>query len=287
MDGWFSRTQLLSSNSSSRVDFELTHLIGQAAVILHSKAYFIGGYPLTNAVRTFDPLTNRSTSGTPINIARAYHAATVVNDTIIICGGWNESTKLSSCEQYMPSTQRWSMIGAMPKKIYAFAMVTLHNHVYAFGRDCMKNLPRPVYMFDGQNWITKTALTGGSVCNHAGVALDTSRALICGGMTFKGDISDYVSDCQIYLASNDSWTTVAPMTQVRGGHSMILFKGELLTVISLETYIFNYSADQIYIFGNAVNDGTTVELYSPERGGTLLPTRILDDAWTAAVSIEN
>ncbi len=163
----------------------------------------------------------------PMNSARYLHAATVVNDTILVCGGWNESAIIAECEQFNDATQTWNVIAPLPAPIYSFSMLTLHNRVYSFGRNCLDDLPRAVCMFDGQNWINKTALADGSVCDHAGVALDTDRALICGGLAFINGSSHYVPDCQIYSASSDSWTKVAPMAQIRGGHEMVLYGGEM------------------------------------------------------------
>src|SRR5690349_5279890 len=92
--------------NTPNVNFGLSHLFGQAAVMLNGKAYFIGGGYLinnsdiintTNAVTVFDPTTNKSTPGTPMNVARWSHSATVVGDTIIVCGGgYNFSTYFSS-----------------------------------------------------------------------------------------------------------------------------------------------------------------------------------------------
>src|SRR3569832_892608 len=94
-----SGTQLYSSGNSSNniqdVDFGLTYLWGQAAVMFNGDGYYIGGqlenFKITNAVTVFNPSTNTSTTSVPLSAARRYHAATVVDDTIIVCGGWNES----------------------------------------------------------------------------------------------------------------------------------------------------------------------------------------------------
>ena len=225
--------------NTPNVDFGLSHLDGQAAVMLNGKAYFIGG-AYTNAVTIFDPTTNKSTSGTPMNVARELHAATVVGDTILVCGGKDDDDNyLSSCEQYTPSTQKWNMIASLSAQTAYFVMATLNNRAYTFGNgvaSCSSS-PPPVYMFDGQSWVSRSSIVGLPYSSHAGVAIDTDRALICGGYAYKNGSCPCVSDCFIYSASSDSWTKAASMAQIRYAHSMVMFEGET----------FKYSTSKIIL----------------------------------------
>jgi hypothetical protein len=215
------------STNTPNVDFGLSHFYAQAAVVLNARAYFTGGtnHSQTNAVTIFNPSTNRSTAGVPMNIARYVHAATVVNDTILVCGGHNGSTSLSSCEQYTPSTHKWNMITPLPAPTANFVMITLHNRAYTFGGSGACSSPSAVYMFDGR-WIRRSSFLGVPYEDHAGIALDTDRALICGGQASNGRSCGAVSDCFIYSALSDEWTRAKPMTTVRTGHTMVMFKGE-------------------------------------------------------------
>jgi N-acetylneuraminic acid mutarotase len=231
MDG-LSGTQLYVPGNppinTPNVDFGLSHRFGQAAVMLDDKAYFIGGYPLTTiAVTIFNLSTSTSTTGAPLNVARRHHAATVVGDTIIVCGGVNEPNNvLTSCEQYNPTTQMWNMTTSLPTPTTYFVMATLNNHAYTFGGSGACSSTSPVYMFDGQNWEPRSSIAGLPVTKHAGVVLDADRALICGGWAYKGGSCQFVSDCFIYSASSDSWSQAASMAQIRCRHSMVMFKGE-------------------------------------------------------------
>jgi N-acetylneuraminic acid mutarotase len=213
------------------VNFGLSHLPCQAAVMLNGNGYFTGGRyingPYTNAMTIFNPSTNTSTTGAPLNVARWGHAATVVGDTIIACGGYGEFINASlSCEQYNPSTQKWNMITSLPTPFTGLVMTTLHNRAYTFGGSGACSSSPPVYMFDGQNWVTRSSIAGLPSSGHAGVALDADRALICGGWAYKGGRCQPVSSCFIYSASSDSWTQAASMAQIRCLHSMVMFEGE-------------------------------------------------------------
>jgi hypothetical protein len=219
--------------NTPNVNFGLPHRWAQAVVMLNGKAYFTGGAFGTNAVTIFDPTTNKSTSGMPMNVGRWRHGATVVGDTIIVCGGngpcGDTCTTLSSCEQYTPSTQKWNVFPSLPAQIAWFVMATLNNQAYTFGNhsaSCSSSSSPPVYMFDGQSWVSRSSIVGLPFYNHAGVAIDTDRALICGGWAYKGSSCRYVSDCFIYSASSDSWKPAASMAQIRADHSMVMFEGE-------------------------------------------------------------
>jgi N-acetylneuraminic acid mutarotase len=209
------------------------HFEGKAAAILNGNAYFIGGYPTTNAVTIFNPTTNRSTSGSPLNIARYAHAATVVDDTIIVCGGYNGSTywtfPMTSCEQFNLSNNKWNLIASVPAvlPISTSIMATLNNRAYVFGGStkCDASLS-PVNMFDGKYWVAGSSIVGLPWYWHAGVAIDSDRALICGGAAYKDGKCQWISDCFIYSASSDSWAKSASMAQVRCVHSMVMFEGE-------------------------------------------------------------
>jgi hypothetical protein len=238
MDGRNGHTQLYIPGNppanTPNVNFGLSHLEGQAAVMLNENGYFTGGQflendTITNLVTIFNLSTNTSTTGTPLNAPRSGHAATVVSDTIIVCGGYyNYPTALSSCEQYNSTTQKWNMITSLPTPSATFVMATLNNRAYTFGTSyggaC--GVVPSVYMFDGQNWEPRSSIAGLPYSDHAGVALDTDRALICGGEAYKEGWCQPVSDCFIYSASSNSWTHAASMTQNRCLHSMVMFEGD-------------------------------------------------------------
>jgi hypothetical protein len=217
--------------NTPNVNFGLSHLPAQAAVMLNGNGYFTGGAFANgikvNVVTIFNPSTNTSIIGTSLNVARSGHAATVVGDTIIVCGGVNSSWEsISSCEQYNPSTQKWNMFTSLPTPSAWFVMVTLNNRAYTIGGTLCDSSAPPIYMFDGQNWVTRSSIAGLPYQYHAGVALDTDRALICGGWAYKGGLCPPVSDCFIYSVSSDSWTQAASMAQIRFQHSMVMFEGE-------------------------------------------------------------
>ena len=88
-------TQLILPNgvphTVGNVNFGLPHY-SRAVAVRHpdGNAYFTGGVTgstFINAVMKFNPDTNTSSAAASMNTPRRYHAATVVNNTIIVCGG--------------------------------------------------------------------------------------------------------------------------------------------------------------------------------------------------------
>ena len=88
-------TQLILPNvvlhTVGNVNFGLPHY-QNAAAVRHpdGNAYFTGGwtgFSVTTAVTKLNPNTNTSSAAASMNTPRHYHAATVVGNTIIVCGG--------------------------------------------------------------------------------------------------------------------------------------------------------------------------------------------------------
>ena len=88
-------TQLILPNdvphTVGSVNFGLPHYKYAVAVRYpDGNAYFMGGYTgsaYSAAVKKLNPDTNTSSAAASMNTPRGYHAATVVNNTIIVCGG--------------------------------------------------------------------------------------------------------------------------------------------------------------------------------------------------------
>jgi hypothetical protein len=87
----YGSTQLLLPNpaapTQAGVNFGLSNFVGGKAVVLpDGNAYFIGGSN-SAIVKRFDPVTNATSTMSPMLTARYAFGATVVGNTIIVCGG--------------------------------------------------------------------------------------------------------------------------------------------------------------------------------------------------------
>jgi hypothetical protein len=193
--------------------------LGAAVTLPDGNAYFIGGDTgsgvATKTVTRFDPTTNTTTTVTPMNVARRGHAATVVNNTIIVCGGYNAggTAGITSCEQSSVGVTSWTNITPLPTAANFHAMVTLNGNAYVMGAE---SNPTLVYMYNGTSWITKAPLSPGRYA-HQALALDNGRALICGGYS-----SGYIATCVIYTTSTDQYSPAPNMAKLRSFFSLVM-----------------------------------------------------------------
>jgi hypothetical protein len=250
----------------SNINFALPHVYSSAGVLLNGDAYFLGGLNLTtntftNTMTIFNAATNTTTEGQPFHTARGGHAATAVNNTIIMCGGTDDKERLSSCEKYVQnskSVDKWKPLPALPTPNYLFTMVTLNNQVYTFGGYNHSDIPcflsNAVYMFDGYSWIERAHMPV-STSNHASVAIDNDRVLVCGGYQAVGSSCAPVAHCYIYSATLNKWTSAPSMARERFEHEMITLSGLFVMFIYL-FYCYRTSKHSWWVY--VVYNGRTV-----------------------------
>jgi hypothetical protein len=245
MDGQHGLTQLLEPgmNSVTNRDYKLPHLDGQAAAEYFSRVYFIGGGNakqkyVSNTVTIFHPLTNTTTIGSPMQQARMYHSATVFGGVIVVCGGFDGSSMLYSCEYFSAGSGTWAGWRLLENEqggqsTQYFAMATLGGQPYAFGGDVGSsgdqcgNTANVMRCCDGDGyWQSDPKPLPNTLQQHAAVALDADRALVCGGIATKNGTCIPLADCNIYTRSTNSWSGAPPMAQMRCQHSMLLFNSE-------------------------------------------------------------
>jgi hypothetical protein len=94
IDSDIGNTQLILPNAVPHVvnvTFGLPNRDSSCAVTMSDgTAYFIGGGtggPASNIVKRYNPATNTSTNAALLNTARQLFGCTVVNNTIVVCGG--------------------------------------------------------------------------------------------------------------------------------------------------------------------------------------------------------
>jgi hypothetical protein len=206
------------------------YYIGCAVTLPDGNAYFLGGsssvanVPTTRVTR-FNPTTNTTTTATSMNVARRDHAATVVDNTIIVCGGYDAtSTSITSCEQSSIGVTSWTNIASLPTTANYHAMVTLNGNAYVMGG---WDNPTKVYMYNGATWITKALLSPGRE-GHRTLALDIDRALICGGNNPSGTA---LSTCVIYTASTNLYSSAPAMAKIRYKFSLVMAESMIECVV--------------------------------------------------------
>lgn len=117
---------------TSRQDF--------AAVSFNGILYAVGGFnaALTqggalNVVEAYDTISKTWTTKASLPTPRRSMAAGVVNGSLIVVGGQNDSKSIATVEAYDSSKDRWMTVGTMPIARTFSSAVTLNNTFYAFG----------------------------------------------------------------------------------------------------------------------------------------------------------
>ena len=108
---------------------------GHTATLLRDgKVLFAGGYTShswsapTAAVAVYDPASDTWSETTPMASARAEHTATLLNNgQVLVTGGYNGRSYLSSAEAYNPETGTWSTAAPMASARAEHTATLLNN----------------------------------------------------------------------------------------------------------------------------------------------------------------
>jgi hypothetical protein len=206
------------------------YVMGATVTLPDGNVYFLGGsssglsVPTTTVTR-INSSTNTSTTATSMNNVRRLHAATIVNNTIIVCGGNNAvgNAGTTSCEQSSVGVTSWTNITSLPTLTFKHTMVTLNGNAYVMGG---QDYPALVYMYNGTTWITKAPLSPGRYA-HQALALDADRALICGGYTPSAPNNT----CIIYTASTDQYSSAPAMANTRAYFGFVMSESMVECVV--------------------------------------------------------
>lgn len=102
------------------------------SVLAHSREYSIAHWPslyfsFDTEAKTWQPIK-------PMNVARYYASATIVNGCIYIAGGGNDLSSLTDAvEVYNPDRDKWIPYTPMNKIRNAFALIKTGEFLYALG----------------------------------------------------------------------------------------------------------------------------------------------------------
>ncbi len=175
----------------ANLNYNLPHKFASVGVFYNGQAYFIGGKndsDYSADVLVFNPETMTTSSAPSMLCERAQHSGTVFNDRILICGGQNDTARMSVCEVYSSMHHNWSIVTPLPAVNMEFSMATLHDRPYSFGGygggvNC--GASRAVYTLHENKWVQRASLPN-PTRSHATIALDYGRVLLCGGWSLKG-----------------------------------------------------------------------------------------------------
>ena len=168
-----------------------------------------------------------------MKVNRYLHAATVVNDEIVVSGGYSndDSTALNSVELLKNGTSffnsYWQILFPMNEKRSGHALVTLNNNVIALGGSgggySSSSSVESLSELRGTWSFLKPMNTPR---NRLAAVVCDRKIYAIGGKSLTG-IENSVE--QFDFTSN-SWSNVAKMSHERWGHSACVFQGRIFVV---------------------------------------------------------
>ena len=164
-------------------------------------------------------------TGSSLVTARYGQTATLLqNGKILVVGGFNNNTPLTSAELYDPVTNSWSTTGNMTnaRGYHTATLLTSGKVLVAGGND---NDPITSYLDSAELYDPISGLwtgTGKMVTardTHTATLLADGRVLLAGGSNNDASI---LTNTEIFNPASNNWTAAASMGSPRSGHSATL-----------------------------------------------------------------
>jgi len=201
-----------------------------AATAIGSQIVAIGGETsngVTGLVEVWDALRKQWTSGQNKPTPVANIGAAVVDDQIIVPGGYTAAgTPTNVVEAYHVISDEWTSLAALPAPRFAYAITTYAGKVYIFGGWDGQGYANSTFIYDPKTnrWTTGAPLPIGR--GFAGATTLNEAIYVVGGYA-----DDHEFDrCDRYLPREDRWETCAPMSVARGGLSLVPISGRLYAI---------------------------------------------------------
>ncbi len=216
------------------------------------------GTGLLPSMELFDLRSGQVTAGRDMTTARYDAAAALIDDSVYVCGGYDRTSWLSSCEK--SRLGRWTGIAAMNQMRPGLAMVTVDQKLFAFGgyngrRYFLSSVER--YDRESNRWEMVSPMPTNR--SNPGAAVFNGWIYVCGG--WNG--TNALSVCESYDQTRDQWQTVAPMMETRSDLSLVVLN------------------ERLYALGGG--GWKSVEVYDVNKNEwTLLPQKLIEGRWSAS-----
>ncbi|KAG2595484.1 hypothetical protein PVAP13_5KG077900 [Panicum virgatum] len=188
--------------------------------------FLLGGYRASTCLSSLDafcPRTDRLVPLCPMSSARAYAAASALNDRIYIFGGGNGSSWFHSVECYSREGNRWMTCPRLKHAKGSLAGTMLNDKIFAIGGGDGSAVFSEVEMFDPAlgRWIDSVSMRQNRFAPAA--AAFNSALYVTGG--YDGNM--YLQSAERYDPREGFWALLPSMSVRRGSHSVAVL-GEAL-----------------------------------------------------------
>jgi len=231
-------------------------------------------------------LTIKGTSGTFVNtgtpsIARDCHTATLLqNGMVLVAGGRNGNTALSSAELYDPSTGNFTPTGALITERCAHSATLLQNGKvliaggYNFGNSNSLPTLSSAEIYDPvAGTFSTTGSLGTSRTGHSATLLTNGKVLVAGGeSTATGFAYTTIASAELYDPVAGTFSATGSLNTARSAPAALLTSGQVLCV-----------------GGSTLSGGSAVlssaEIYDPTAGTFSLTGPLITARSTASATV--
>ena len=162
-----------------------------------------------------------------LNSKKSYHGAAVFNNTLVVCGGYDGKSYLSSSEAYDAETNKWKLISSLNESRLGNQSATSGGCLYTMGGFDEKNILSSVERLDGldQSWKSVSSMQTRR-CEFAAVSCDDVIYAMGGwSHSFK-----FVKSVEKYDSAADKWIYVRDMNIERYRHSACVMQNKIFVV---------------------------------------------------------
>ncbi len=189
-----------------------------ATLLANGEVLVCGGYPPEDTIlaysscELYNPEKNKWENVPPMNIARFFHAAVLLNDgRVLVTGGATEDSTTASCEIYNPVNNTWEIVASMNRKRERHLMIKLvDGRVLVAGGGAFDMVSGEVTntceIYDPvmNKWEYISPMNYPMI-NHKGIVLNNGNIFIAGSNPFMdGGNAHY----EILNINNLNWDTI-------------------------------------------------------------------------------
>ncbi len=224
------------------------------------KVLFVGGYDsvsYSSAAHVYDPvqgaLQGEWTSSDAMAPGRYGYSATLLpNGKVLVAGGQNTFTALSSAQLYEPTTGTWVATGSLSSERTGHTATLLPNGkvLVTGGKDRAGVELRTAELYDSVSgtWSTTNSLSVARY-GHTATLLHGGKVLVSGGRNGAG----FIVAAELYDPAAGTWSAAGSFVTSRANHTAtVLDSGKVLV-----TGGYNSSSGTVL---------ASVELYDPAAG---------------------
>jgi len=171
-----------------------------ATVLIQGKVYVVGGthagerlQAQTGMVEIYDLATDRWSTGPSMPTARECRGA-VVDDFILVPGGYRDKARVARVEFYVPGENAWKRLPDLCKPVSACSVAFLGSHLFLFGNYSDE---KEVVAYDLRTRTSRVIHPDFRAARHTAAVAHAGRIYVIGG-NLPGDTRVAIDDIQVF-----------------------------------------------------------------------------------------